>query len=232
MEKPDVLGTNEDASPKGDKLIRSIVAGLYFASFMTFFTVLIGGTIDSIIISKFLGENSLGAYGLTQPLYNLIEIVGGFVATGTVVMCSNLIGSGKAKDANDSFSAGFSFSLILGAAFALILFLFPQSVRLLITPGKTDQFMPLVLAYVRGLTPTIPFMILNTLMIPIVQLDGNRKTIAFSAFVLCITNIAGDIIVVTFTDLGLLGIGLATSLSYFCSAAVLYSHFLLQYICG
>ena len=81
----------------------------------------------NIIISKFLGENSLGAYGLTHPLYNLIEIVGGFVATGTVVMCSNLIGSGKAKAANDSFSAGFSFSLILGVAFALILFLFPQS---------------------------------------------------------------------------------------------------------
>ena len=74
----------------------------------------------------------------------------------------------------------------------------------MITPGETDQFMPLVLAYVRGLTPTIPFMILNTLMIPIVQLDGNRKTIAISAFVLCITIIAGDIIVVTLTSLGLL----------------------------
>ena len=226
MEKPDILGTNEDALPKGDKLIRSIVAGLYFASFMILFTILIGGTIDSIIISKFLGENSLGAYGLTQPLYNLIEVLCGFVATGTVVMCSNLIGSGKGKDANDSFSAGFTFSLILGFTFALILFLFPQTVRLIITPGETEQFMPLVLEYVRGLTPAIPFMILSTLMIPIVQLDGNRKTIVISAFVLCITNIAGDIIVVTLTSLGLLGIGLATSLSYLCSAAVLYSHFL------
>ena len=126
MKKPDFLSKNENTSPKGNKLIRSIVVSLYFASFMTFFTVLIGGTIDCIIISTFLGESSLGAYGLTQPLYNLIEILGTFVATGTVIMCGNLIGSGKGETASDTFSSGFTISLILGAAFALILFFCPQ----------------------------------------------------------------------------------------------------------
>ena len=39
-------------------------------------------------------------------------------------------------------------------------------------------------------------------------------------------NLAGDMVVVTLTDLDLLGIGLVTSFSYICSAAILFSHFL------
>ena len=215
----------EETGNKENHIILSIISSLYFVSFLTMITALIGTTLDGLIISRFLGETSFGAYGLASPLYNLIEMMGGVVATGTIVVVSNLIGSGKEKEANNSFSAGFTFGVLMGVVVGVLLIVYPQASRFLVIKGNADQFMDLMFKYVRGIAPGIPFMVLNTLLIPVVQLDGGKKRVSLSATVLCVMNILGDILVVTLTDFGLFGVGVVTSVSYLFSSLVLLAHF-------
>lgn len=189
------------------------------------FTAVIGSTLDGLIVSRFLGETCFGALGLTSPLFNLIELLSSVVATGTVVACGNLIGEGRPDKATTIFSSGFTLCLLAGGLSALVLFCMPQLSRALVLKQDAEVFFPLMFEYVRGLAPGIPAIMISTLMIPMVQLDGDKKHVVCAAVVLCLVNLSGDIIVSKLTSLGMLGIGLTTTLSYYASVLVLTSHF-------
>ena len=210
---------------KSRRIIITVVFHLFLVSFLTTFTALIGSTLDGLIISHYLGETTFGAFGLASPLINLIDMCGGFIASGTVVACGNLIGAGNGKDANRVFTSGFTLCLLVGGILAVLLFFFPQGIDFLLATKDAEIFKPMLHQYVRGMAPGIPALLLCMLMTSIVQMDGGRKRVLISSFVLCGVNLIGDLIVVTSTDLGLLGVGLTTTLSYFCSFAVLVTHF-------
>ena len=212
---------------KRTKIIFSIVLNLFAVSFLTSIAALLGSTLDGLIVSHFLGEEVMGAYGLASPLFNLIEMASAMFAAGTVVVCGNLIGNGKAEEAGKTFSSGFTMCLLVGGLLALLLFFCPQAGDFLIVKENTDVFLPGLHQYIRGLSLSIPANMLCSLLISIVQLDGGKRRAVVSAVVLCCMNLGGNMIVVTFTALGLLGIGLMTTLSYYCSFAVLL-HYLLK----
>ncbi|HAJ73699.1 MAG TPA: hypothetical protein DCM49_02765 [Lachnospiraceae bacterium] len=198
---------------KEDKIIIGIINNLLLVSFLTMFTSLIGATLDEIIISHFLRDNAFAAFGLSSPLTNLIALVNSMIATGTVVVCGNMIGADKPNEANSSFASGFTLSLIIGCTIGLLLFLFPEVSRFLGSKKEAELFYPLFFQYVRGLVPGLPAMLLSTLLIPIVQLDGGKKWVIISAIVLAGVNLSGDLFVVTQTNRGMTGVGAATSIS-------------------
>lgn len=105
-----------DAGKKEDRIILSVVNNLFSVSLISLMTVLIGTILDSLVISNFLSESAFAAFGLAGPLTNLIELAGNLIATGCVVVCGNLIGAGKAKEANRTFHACFTLCLIAGEA--------------------------------------------------------------------------------------------------------------------
>ena len=226
MKKNKIFALVEDSGKKENRIILSIINSLFWISLLTMITALIGTTLDGFIVTHFLGEKEFGAFGLAGPLINLIEMAGSIIATGTVVVCSNLIGGGEAKEANKIFHSGLTLCLIVGIALAAFFAFFPQTARVLSTKKNAEEFLPLLYPYVRGLAFGIPAMMLCTLFIPIVQLDGGKTRVAIAAWVLCIANVGGDILSVKLTNLGMLGIGLVTSISYYLSAVVLFMHFL------
>ena len=208
-----------------NKIIHSIVYSLFTVSFLTMFTAVIGSTLDGLIVGRFLGETCFGALGLTSPLFNLIELISSVVATGTVVTCSNLIGEGRPEKAKTIFTSGFTLCLIVGGLSAIILGFMPWISKALVVKQDAEIFLPGMYEYVRGLAPGIPAIMLSTLMIPIVQLDGDKKRVVIASVVLCLVNLSGDIAVSKLTDLGMLGIGLTTTLSYYASVLILSAHF-------
>ena len=215
-----------DPRKKEDRIILSLVNNLFSVSLISLMTVLAGSILDGLIISNFLHETAFAAFGLSSPLTNLIEMVGNVIATGCIVSCGNLIGAGKANEANRNFDACFTLCLLLGGAAAALLFVFPQLTGYLVSGKNGSEFAPLMFRYVRGMALCIPAMMLTALLNGVVQMDGGKKRVLAAAYVICGVNLAGDLMVVTLTNWGLFGVGIITGVSYLTGMLVLMGHFL------
>ena len=207
-----------------DEIISSVMDGLFLTYLISTFITLLGLTIDGIIVGNFLGEEAMIAFGLLAPMRVLIELIAGILSSGCAVVCGNLIGSGDSKKANKIFSSSFSFCILFGTFVAVIFMIFPQIFSFLVLAKGKENFLPLMSQYVRGFAPGIPAIMLCSLLIPIVQLEGDKKRIVSSTNMLCVVNIVGDLFVVQYTNWNMLGVALATSLSYYCSLFVLLRH--------
>ena len=210
---------------KEDRIIFSVANNLFSVSLISLMTVLIGTILDGLIISNFLSETAFAAFGLSAPLTNLIELAGNVVATGCVVACGNLIGAGKSEAANRSFRACFTLCLTVGGGVAALLFVCPQATGFLVLGKNGAEFLPVMFEYIRGMAPGIPAMMLTAQLNGVVQLDGGKKRVLAAAYAVCGMNLAGDILVVTLTDWGMLGVGTVTSFSYIAGALILLAHF-------
>ena len=65
---------------------------------------MIGVVIDGIVIGRFLGADSMAAYGLVTPVINLATAFSGILAAGSQVVCAQHLGAGKADRARRAFS--------------------------------------------------------------------------------------------------------------------------------
>ena len=223
--RKNLLRLKLDARKKEDRIIFNVVRNLFSVSLISLMTVLIGTILDGLIISNFLSETAFAAFGLSAPLTNLIELAANVIATGGVVACSNLIGAGKSKEANRCFHSCFTVCLTAGGCIAVLLFIFPQATAFLVSGKDGARFMPMMFRYIRGMAPGIPAMMLAAQLNGIVQLDGGKKRVLTAAYTICGTNLAGDLLVVTLTDWGLLGVGAVTSISYILGVLILLAHF-------
>lgn len=214
-----------DIRKKEDRIIFSVVNNLFSVSLISLMTVLVGTILDGLVISNFLSETAFAAFGLSGPLTNLIELAGNVIATGCVVACGNLIGAGKSKEANESFHSCFTLCLAAGGGIAVLLLFCPQATGFLVSGKSGAEFKPVMFQYVRGMAPGIPAIMLTALLNGVVQLDGGKKRLLTAAYVICGMNLAGDLLVVTLTDWGLLGVGAVTSLSYVIGTLILMAHF-------
>ena len=72
------------------------------AQIVSAMTVILCLLIDSIMIGRFLGVDSMAAYGLSNPLLLAFTAIGSMVSAGVQVMCSKSLGSGDQK-ANNTY---------------------------------------------------------------------------------------------------------------------------------
>lgn len=63
------------------KLFRSSVTSIIIAAVAAMFGMLI----DGIIIGKFLGTDSMAAYGIVSPLFSIMTAISGILAAGSQV---------------------------------------------------------------------------------------------------------------------------------------------------
>ena len=75
--------------------------------------------IDSLIIGKFLKDDALAAYGLTNPITLFITAFGGMISNGVQVLAGESAGAGDKERLDRIFST----SMIIGLAGSLIVLL-------------------------------------------------------------------------------------------------------------
>ena len=82
------------------KLFRKSVVSIILAAIAT----MLGIVIDGIVIGRFLGKDSMAAYGLVTPVINLATAFSGILATGAQIICAQRLGAGKKEKARQAFS--------------------------------------------------------------------------------------------------------------------------------
>ena len=185
--------------------------------------VAVNGFIDSLITSKNLGTESLAAIGLFSPIATLIGI-SWVVTVGIQILCSHEIGAGRKDRVVSLFSTG----VIVLSAFSLLV-----TALCLVLPGTLatalgarDGTAGLLKDYILGYAPGIIGQVLSGMLMVFLPFNNDTRRSYAGIAVMIVTNVAADLLNVVLLHWGTFGMGLATTVSYLSSTAVMLAGFL------
>ena len=187
------------------------------------FTGVIGIFVDGVVIGRGLGVDAMASYSFTLSLTAMISGIANAFSSGTAVLCGKRIATGDKNTSNQIFSQCIIFAML--AAFGLLLIGIIGASGLSVILGAKNGLEEETANYIRGFVLGTPAQLLLTILIPIMQLDGDRNRVLKSVGVMTFVNIVLDIIIGFILHKGLFFMALATSISYYAGAIVLLLHF-------
>lgn len=194
------------------------------AQILSFALVNVNAFLDSIITGSLLGAESIAAISFIQPVSMIIAMLGGAIATGAQVLCGRYVGRGDGEGANRIFSISAIWSLVLGALMTFICIAFAEPISVLM--GAQGADLTRCADYLRGMSWSIVFTLFSTALMAFMQLDNASNMALGATATLLAVNIGFDFINVAMFDMGMFGIGLASSFSYIAMMIVGLAYYL------
>lgn len=202
------------------KLFRGTVASIILATV----AAMIGIVIDGVITSRFLGDDGMAAYTLVMPVVNLATAFSGILATGAQVICAQHLGAGHKRRARKAFSACMIITVVLSALLMLIIVFFRDPICVMLG-AKTDVLLRGSSDYLLGVMFTLPSVLFLFEFNALMRLDGDANRVIVAVVVMTVLDVVGDLLNVTVIHGGMLGMGLATSISYGIGLVIMLLHF-------
>ncbi len=210
-----------------------VIASIFLpAAIVMIFTQLTGvvaNIIDGVITSRFLGPDAYSAVSLLGPMVNIILLLASFISIGGQIVCSHKVGTGRRDEANAVFTFSALFGLGIAAVFVLLCLTAPQLLFRVcgVSLNKRPELYGHMMRYLRGYLIGIPAVIMTQVLSPYLVMDNGKKLVSLSATVLCVADIAGDLLNALVFHGGIFGMGLATSVAMWLQLLVLGTHFLI-----
>mgnify|MGYP000846719624 CR=1 FL=1 len=188
-------------------------------------TATIGSFVDGCVIGIYLGSDSMAAFGYALPVVMIIvSALGGALSDGSAASCAVHIGANNTKSINANFSASCLLSVVTGAFITVLFVVFSTQIAAMV--GVKGNLAVQTAAYIRGIgIGVFPMLFIQVLLIYL-RLDNDIRLNIFSVVIMTAINISLDIIFVSRFQMGLFGIGLATSISAAAAMCICLIHFL------
>ncbi len=208
-------------------MIRKIFRQMLAAQILSAMTVMLCMLVDSIMIGRFLGVDSMSAYGLANPVLLVFAAYGTMLSAGIQVMCGKTMGAGDREGTDACFSASAVMALSVALTGMVLVLLFLTPLATLLGAGKpgADPVFNLTKDYLRGFIIGAPAFITAQIMVPFMQISGNRTRLALAVVLMTLSDVAFDLLNVFVFHGGTFGMGLASSLSYYIALAVALPYF-------
>ncbi|MBQ4232962.1 MAG: hypothetical protein II699_06740 [Lachnospiraceae bacterium] len=211
---------------KQDYLVRKMVYGTAFGFVMLELTNGITYIVDGTLISHYLGDVAFAACGMTGLCYSIIAMISGVVSAGITSICSKQMSQGAIENANKAFSMAVALVLFLSNLLLIAGITAAEPIAELLGAGKSDIALHNnVVSYVKGFFIGAPPQAMLGVLIPQVQLDGGTKRIKNALLALTVTDIGFDFLNIFVIKGGMMGMALATSMSYYVAMFILFMHF-------
>ena len=183
----------------------------------------IGMVVDGAVTGSCLGTDAMAAFGLVTPVVTIFVACSGVCELGASVLVGRLVGARKTDEASDALSTCLLFAIALSAVMAAAVFAFSRPIAVLL--GAEGVIADKASDYLRGFSLCAPALLTLTVLMPIMQIDGKRKELVISVVIMTAVNITGDLLVGLFIRGGLLGMALATTVSYYAALVFMLPHF-------
>lgn len=182
----------------------------------------IATVIDSIIISKYLGLDAMGSYGIAIPVVYLVIAFSKLLSDGGARQCGLSIGQGDKKKSDAFFTTTILYAVFLSILLMSVILFAPNLVaKILGANGNANAYLDGATEFLRGYAFGIPGHILLLSFIPFAQLDGKLSYVSFAGYTMAIVDVILDLANVYIFHYGLFGMALATSISEYVGAIIL-----------
>ena len=209
-------------------MIKKLFRQMLVTQIVSSMTVTLCMLVDSIMIGRFLGVDAMSAYGLASPLLLIFAAFGSLISSGVQVMCGKTVGRGD----REGTDACFSVSVFLAAAISVIglalVFLLLNPLTTLLgagSPGSGPVF-GLTKDYIVGFILGAPAFLCAQIMVPYMQISGSRTRLVAAVVAMTVSDIVFDLLNVFVFRGGTLGMGLASTLSYYIAFFIGSGYFL------
>lgn len=171
--------------------------------------------VDSIIISKYIGENALAAVSTSNPIMTIMILGASGVGMGASIIISRLYGAGQRDEVKKEFST----TLIFGVFFSLLVFIlgFLCSGIILNSINTPADVFHEALVYLRIMFVGFLFTFQYNIMSNCLRGIGNSKSPVIFLGISCVINVCLDLLFVARLGMGVVGAGLATVIAEFIS---------------
>ena len=174
---------------------------------------------DIIVVGRFVGSTALAAVGSTSSLINLlINLFIGF-SVGANVLVARFHGAGRDDEVNETVHTAITLSMISGI-FLLILGV-TVTRTLLIWMGSPDDVLDQSSLYLKIYFLAMPATLLYNFGSSILRAVGDTKRPLFYLVTAGIINVCFNLFFVIVCHLGVAGVGLATVIAEYISAALI-----------
>lgn len=204
-------------------MIKKVFHSFLFVSILATLAATVGMLVDGMVI-KYLGQESVSAFGMSGPVFILIAALAGIFSNGGTSCCSNYIGRGETEKMKLNFTVTCIGALVMGVAVTLVCVPGCDMVARLL--GAKGELVALTGDYIRGIGLGGIFIMLSQIILFYVRTDNDSMLGFISVIFMTAANVALDIVLGLVLKWGLFGMGLATSISYLVCLLVCMLHFL------
>ena len=207
-------------------MIKKLFREMLITQIVSSMTVTLCMLIDSIMIGRFLGVDSVSAYGLATPLLLVFAALGSLISAGVQVLCGKTMGRGD----HEATNAGFTVSMFLGVLISVIgvalVFVFLDPLTRMLGAGSPDSpVFGLTRDYIIGFILGAPAFLCALIMVPYMQFAGKRTRLIAAVAAMSVSDIVFDLLNVFVFHAGTLGMGLASTLSYYVALIIGIGYF-------
>ena len=199
-------------------MIKKVFGQMIATQIISSMTVMLCMLVDNIMIGRYLGVDSMTAYGFSTPVLLVFAALGSMLSAGIQVVCGKTMGVGDSKGTNRCFSTSAAVTFAISAVGVLVVILFTSPLCTLIGAGENtpdNAVFGLTRDYLRGFIIGAPAFMFAQIMVPYMQISGSRVRLVTAVIVMTVGDIVFDILNVFVLKWGTFGMGLASSLSYF-----------------
>ncbi|MDA0524280.1 MATE family efflux transporter [Methanococcoides alaskense] len=179
---------------------------------------------DGIIVARGVGTTALAAVNLSIPLMMGTNAIILAISLGASIIISIMLAQKKYKEASNIFSVIFVTTIVIAILFTAVGLYFVEDISYAI--GATEEIHGMVQTYLSVIMYFIVAFCLQITLSNAIRNDGNPNLALLSTLGGSLLNIPLDVFFVFVLHWGLFGAALATGMSQFIGAAVLFTHFL------
>ncbi len=195
-------------------MIKKLFKQMLISQIISAMAVMLCLLIDSIMIGRFLGVKSMAAYGYSNPVLLIFAAFGSFMSTGIQVVCSKAMGSGDEETIHKCYSTAIvtSMSFAFTGVIIVVATLNPLCTLL---GAKNPEVHALTKDYLKGFIFGAPAFIMAQILVPFLQMSGERVRLVVAVLSMTVADIAFDLLNVFVLKEGTFGMGVASALSYY-----------------
>ena len=171
----------------------------------------INNMVDGLVGTNFLGAEAMSTIGLYSPFQLILVAVGTVLVVGSQVLCARYMGAGNLEKTRGVFSLNLTLALIAATLATLISYAFSSSIAQILgaSPKVSSDLSGYIIGRGTGLIP----MVLGSQFVAFLSLEGQDKRNYFATGTMLVANVVLDILFAAVLKFGIIGLGLATSLS-------------------
>ena len=213
-----------DAIDLGTLKISTLFKKFFIPTLLGMLSISTVAAVDGIFVGHGIGSDGIAAVNICIPLLMVFTGIGLMIGSGCSVIASVHLSRGQLKAARINVTQALLFVTVVTVLISSLILMFPTRVALLL--GSSENLLPMVIDYLVWSTPTFTFQIWTTIALFIIRLDGAPKLAMWCSVITAITNVFLDWLFIFPLGWGLMGAGLASSISAFVGGAVAISYLL------
>ncbi|MCM1107769.1 MAG: MATE family efflux transporter [Clostridium sp.] len=198
-----------DSIDFGRMNIPSLFCKLFFPTLTGMIFNVLLNVADGMFVGHGVGSDALAAINIIAPFFLLTTGIGLMFGIGASVVASIHLSHGNVKAANINITQAFIVSMLfLSGIIAIVGVFHEQIIRLM---GGNDVLLPYATTYLLILLPGFPFLLLQSIGLMLIRLDGSPRYAMMCNVVPAVINAFLDYLFVFPLGWGLGGAALATT---------------------